>query len=309
MNWRLRARVIAVNSVESIDRVFFVDFVNAYVFSSTGGASSQLRPNTPDDWERLRAANPRSLLVSVVGHPLDRAAGVGEDVRSTLGLGDCDVEPIGPGVLCLRPDDLAIYAVDLLDPLGLRYPDNVPVVVGERSIAMKETSVMESSSSARSVWTGTANIQPILAILGHDCAAIRGASMVALDGCLSAVWGEERVVVGVSASTTVEVVLAAAIFDCAAAIFKRGRSTEYVVSGWTREISAIARDLAVLSGNPVRLVDPLAALQYHGILSESQWPIGCADAVIQPNGSQRLLRRGFDDWERLGSRIRELASS
>jgi hypothetical protein len=133
--------------------------------------------------------------------------------------------------------------------------------------------------------------------------------MVALDGCLSAVWEEERVVVGVSATTTVEVILAAAIFDCAAAIFKRGRSTEYVVTGWTREISAIAADLAVLSGNPVRLVDPLTALYYHGILSDLQWPIGYADAVIQPNGPQRLLRRGFEDWERLGSRIREVWGS
>jgi hypothetical protein len=285
--------------VGSIDNVFFIDSVNVYVFNSSGGVSSQLRPNSLEDWEQLRTANPRSLLVSVVGLSLDKAASVEEDLRSTLGLGDCDVEPTGPGVLCFRPDDLAIYGLDMLDPLVARYPDSLPVVVGERAIAM------ELSNSTPSVWTGTADMQSILEFLGPG-SAIRGASTVALDGCLSAVCGEERVVVGVSATTTVDVIVAAAIFDCAAAIFKRGRSTEYVVTGWTREISAIAADLAVLSGNPVRLANPLTALYHHGILSDLQWPIGCADVVIQPNGPQRLLRRGFEDWERLGRRIREI---
>ncbi len=297
-----------MSCVDAIDSVFFIDSVNVYSFSSSGAASSQLRLNSREDWEHLRAANPRSLLVSVVGNPLDKTANVEDGVRSSLGLGYRDLEPIGPGVFCFRPDDLAIYALDLLDPLVVRYPDHLPVVISESSIAMKKVSAASLSASPPTVFAGTADIQPILALL-QPCVEIRGASAVALDGCLSAVSGEERVVVGVSATTTIDVILAAAIFDRAAAIFKRGRSTDYVLTGWTREISAIAADLAVLSGNPVRLVDPLAVLQHHGILSNLQWPLRCADAVIQPIGPQRLLRRGFEDWERLGSRIRGVWSS
>jgi hypothetical protein len=116
------------------------------------------------------------------------------------------------------------------------------------------------------------------------------------------------VVVGVSATTTIASMLAAAIFDCAAAIFQRGGSADYVIAGWTRETAAIAADLAVLSGRPVRLVDPLIALRHHRILSDLRWPREGEDTVIQPVGPQRLLRRGFADWERLGSRLGKLWS-
>lgn len=298
-----------------VDSVLVIDAVNVYSLCTVDDAPSnapsisvrnglgQLRPNNPEGWRRLREVNPRSLLLLAIGHSLDsQSASDADSVGASLGIGACDIDVVAPGVSRIRSHDLEIYQVDLLGQLVALYPDHLAVAVGDSSITMLDANTTDIANSRRSVLPGVADIQPLVGLMNSD--ECQGASAMALDGCLSVLNGEGRTIVGVSATTTIDSMVAAAIFDRAASIFRHCQSTSYAIVGWTRETPAIAADLATLGGEPVLLVDPLTVLWNYDTFRAVRFPRNGADVPIQPRGSQRLLRRIFADWQRLAIRAR-----
>ncbi|MGC9155602.1 MAG: hypothetical protein ACP5HZ_08135 [Ferrimicrobium sp.] len=263
------------------------------------------RPSSPQEWRLFFDAHPDAVVaIALDATPGGPLRDPGRALQSIMGGPAIGLTLAAPDLYHFWHEGNQGYVIDMPSMLAAQYPRNVGVVIGEGTLVVGGPNA--DATPARGVvhgW-GSSTLWTLESLLG-SVTEIAGASVHPLDGCLSAVSAGRRVLVGVSATTDAQVLLAAAIFDCAATIFRADNATSYVVTGWTSAARAIAADLAVLCGDSVLFVDPVSVLSRGGLPLD----LGLGEEVMSPAGPQRLLRRTYADWVKLGARIRAATES
>ncbi|WP_298208675.1 hypothetical protein [Ferrimicrobium sp.] len=287
--------------------LFFVDALGIYQapLRHGGTGTSRTRPSTGYEWKTFLSADAEGALVVVLqqslsGPPTDLDQVLGSTIGGTI----TQIESAAPHLYQFRHHGRRGYAIDMPSMLAEQYPDHVSVVIGEDEFVVCTPGVGSLQDRRVVNGWGTLTLAPLRSLLPSQ-AEIAGAALRPLDGCLSTVRDGKRILVGVSATTDIQVLLAAAVFDFAATIFDIGKEANYVVTSWVPDARAIAGDLAVLSGRSVIVVDPATVVARGGVELVRQHH----DDLLEPLGPQRLLRRTYADWLRLGERTHEWTNS
>ncbi|WP_298335211.1 hypothetical protein [Ferrimicrobium sp.] len=294
-------------SANHVRHPYIVDKYNLYQLPlHLGDATLALRrPSSSEEWGLFFGLHPDAILaIALDVSPGGPTRDPGQTLQSKIGSPVIGITLAAPDLYHFWYEGNQGYAMDMASMLAAQYPNHVGVVIGEDALVVGVSN--GDATPARGVvhgW-GSATLWALESLLG-SATAIAGASVHPLDGCLSAVSARQRVLVGVSATTDTQVLLAAAIFDCAATIFHAGNTTRYVVTGWAPVTRAIAADLAVLCGDSVLFVEPASVLSRGGLPLDLDW----GEEVMSPVGPLRLLRRTYADWVKLGARLRESTES
>ncbi|MCL5973054.1 MAG: hypothetical protein M1557_01450 [Actinobacteria bacterium] len=263
--------------------VCFVDQFHAFRVMPGHNAILRPRPATPQEWGELAFVCREEGLLPVI---VDDGS-IGDPVSEAVPSSSAIASWLTP----MKVHGVGLYAVDFGAMLAPGVAENL-VIIGERSVQLIQMGPQRRST----FWPGTSTLAPLTALVPSS--RVHEGS---LDGCLSVCDGDRRVVVGISAMTTPEVMLAAAVFDMAATIFACGGGVAYTVLGWCPQVTSIAQDLASLAGESVTVLDPIVVASganrtEHVALAESQHQVG-------PRGSARLWRRTYSDWKSLQARL------
>ncbi|MCI2976521.1 MAG: hypothetical protein MP439_10690 [Ferrimicrobium sp.] len=221
--------------------------------------------------------------------------------RDAAPVAPCLLANLAPGFARVRWRGCELDRVDFGSLVAEQRKQQMIVAISDDVMRLFHPLISTTSPTFTWPWPDVPALGRDLASIEDDDPSPQGAAEVPLDGCLSVVGEWSRVVVGISATTTPEMIRAGLVFDCAATIYAAGGDGDYCVIGWSPYLKAVALDLATLGQEPVTVLSPIAALVQAGLLDVPGWQE--SPLRIEPKGSARLLKRLFRDWQALRDRV------
>jgi hypothetical protein len=208
---------------------------------------------------------------------------------------------LAPGLARVRWHGFALDRVDFGSLVAEQRSQQTIVSISDDVMRLFHPSISTTSPTFVRPWPDVPGLGRDLPSIEDDNASLQGAAEVQLDGCLSVVGEWSRVVVGISATTTPQMIRAGMVFDCAATIYAAGGGGDYCIIGWSPYLRAVALDLATLGQEPVTVLSPIAALVEAGVFEGRGWQE--SPLRLEPKGSARLVKRLYRDWQALRDRI------
>jgi len=288
------------------DGVALIDQRAVYRLNAKRVTRMQASPTNDQEMRHLMADCANERLVPVMVDPGDLGARRGQGSQAGHARDAAPVAPrllasLMPGLARVRWHGCELDRVDFGSLVAEQRSQQMIVAISDDVMRLFHPSISTTSPTFARPWPDVPGLGRDLPSIEDDNASLQGAAEVQLDGCLSVVGEWSRVVVGISATTTPQMIRAGMVFDCAATIYAEGGGGDYCIIGWSPYLRAVALDLATLGQEPVTVLSPIAALVEAGVFEGRGWQE--SPLRFEPKGSARLLKRLFRDWQALRDRV------